>query len=135
MDILIRRSPGTIALTSALLVLAAPASAQECTAMLSPSEVDSGKVAVELNLTLSEPVGAIQALEAPPGSGVSVASPGDVPRTHMARANEAREAIAMGESETSWTVWLNTVDARPGVYRVVFAGGDSRCTGEVTVVN
>lgn len=132
MSILTRRWLGTVALTCAL-AFASPASAQECTAELSPPEVDAGKAAVELSVTLSESVGMVHGLEAPPGSGISLASPNDVPRTQMARPDEAREAIAMGESESIWAMWLNTADAQPGVYRVVFTGTEGQCVGEVTV--
>lgn len=132
MSIVTRRSLGTVALTCAL-AFASPVSAQECTAELSPSEVDAGKAAVELSVTLSESVGAVHGLEAPPGSGISLASPSDVPRTRMARPDEARETIAMGESESSWAMWLNTANAQAGVYRVVLLGSEGQCVGEVTV--
>lgn len=116
----------------ALSFVASPIAAQECTAELSPAEIESGAAAVEVAVTLSQPVGAVSGVQAAPGSGIAVASPGDVPRTDMA-AEEEPQPIEMGASEDSWTVWLNTTAASPGVYRVAFTGTAGQCEGEVVV--
>lgn len=127
-----RASLATAAAAFALTFVATPIAAQECTAELSPSEIESGAAAVELSVTLSQPVGAVSGLQADPESGIAVASPSDVPRTDLA-AEEQPQPIEMGESEDSWTVWLNTTAASPGVYRVAFTGTAGQCEGEIIV--
>lgn len=125
----------------ALALTVGPVEAQEvpeaaaCTAEVSPAEVPSGSAATELTVTLPDAPGPLTGVEAAPGSGIALASPGDLPRSEMAaeEAEEAPRPIAMGESANSWSIWLNTANATPGRYQLTFETGMATCRGEVVI--
>lgn len=129
----------TLARSTAVLALAAaiatPISlrAQECTATITPAQVQAGQQAVRLNVRFSEDVGDLTRLQAA-DSGITVAEAGDLPRTDLAANAPAPRPIAMAEGQqNTWTVYVNTEDARPGSHRVTFVGAEGGCTAQLTV--
>jgi hypothetical protein len=137
MQTLSRSLAGLAALACVFAVGISPVSAQEqdaapqCTAEVAPAQIEAGAPAVQLTVALSEDVGEITGLEAPE-SGISVAAPGDLPRTEMA-AETAPQPIALADQGNAWTIWLNTTQAAPGTHEVTFTGTDGTCQAQVTV--
>jgi len=132
-----------VALTAMVALLGLPASVnaqdeqdldpQQCTAEISPMELEAGSNAVPLTVTLSEDVGDVTGVESS-DSGISVASPQDLARVDMAAEEEQSEPITMSdEQENTWTIWLNTTMAEAGTYEVTFVGSEGDCSAEVTV--
>lgn len=128
----------TLARSTAVLALAAALApvglnAQECTATITPAQVQAGQQAVRLNVRFSEDVGELTRLQAA-DSGITVAEAGDLPRTDLAANAPAPRPIAMAEGQqNTWTVFLNTEDARPGSHRITFVGAEGGCTAQLTV--
>lgn len=141
MQNLSRSTVAVATVACALALTVGPVQAQEvpeaaaCTAEVSPAEVPSGSAATELTVTLPDAPGPLTGVEAAPGSGIALASPGDLPRSEMAaeEAEEAPRPIAMGESANSWSIWLNTANATPGRYQLTFNTGMATCRGEVVI--
>lgn len=137
MSTLSRNFASLMGLAFAIAIGTAPASAQEpalsggqCTAELAPAQVQSGEAAVSVTAVLSEQVGEVTGLEAAE-SGITIASPSDLPRTEMA-AEESPQPINLAEGN-SWTIWINTSQAAPGTYDVTFTGSEGTCQGQLTV--
>lgn len=107
---------------------------QECTAQVSPAQVEAGAAAVMVSVTLSEDIGAVERVEAV-GSGITEASSDDIPRTEMATDEEAPKSILEGAAANTWTVWLNTTDAEAGTYPVTFVTTEgTTCTADLEIV-
>jgi len=123
-----------LAVAAALVVVPAQVDAQDCTAQLSPSQIEAGSDAVLLTVTLSEAMSAVESIDAGE-SGIEEASSEDIPRTAMSAEDEEPSAIQQGEDQSSWTVWLNTADAEAGTHPLTFVTSDgTQCTAEVEVV-
>jgi hypothetical protein len=105
--------------------------APACTAEVLPAEIASGAQAVRLTVALSADVGDVTAIESAEDSGIAVAAPADLPRIPL--ATEEPAAIVAGMGENTWTVWVNTSEADPGVHAVTFVGPEGRCTADLTV--
>lgn len=136
---------GLLALALSIAVVPATADAQEqeteaeqaCAAELSPQAVEAGQAAVLVKATLSTSVGEVEEIRAPEGSGLALATPGDIPRTDLAREGEEGEEpepieTASGEKPGA-AVWFNTANAEAGSHEVVLVGADGECTGTLTV--
>lgn len=130
---------GMSALICALLIAAPgvdaqepPAEMQQCTATVSPVEIESGQDAVQATAVASGSLGQLLEVELPEGSGLEIAAPEDLPRQDMA-AEESPRPVALDEQGTNLTVWLNTSAAQPGEYEVIFHGAERACTGTVTI--
>lgn len=130
-----------LALAAAVALMPASSSAQdvalpdlECTAQVSPSQVEAGSKAVRVTVTFSEDPGRITGVEAENTHGIAIASPMDVPRADMAAGEPRPTPIQMGDDEASWTLWLNTSSVEEGTHSVVFVAGENRCTAELEVV-
>jgi hypothetical protein len=127
------------ALVATAAVMAAPSdvnaqvnqSAPACTAEVLPAEIAAGESAVRLTVALSSNVGDVASIEAPEGSGIAVAAPGDLPRIPL--ATEEPLPIMRGTEDNTWTVWVNTSMSEPGTHEVTFIGQDGRCTADLTV--
>lgn len=137
MQPLSRSVAGLSALACAFALGFSPASAQEpaaapqCSAEVAPAQIEAGAPAVQLTVVLSEDVGEITGLEAPQ-SGLSVAAPGDLPRTDMA-AETRPEPIKMADQGNAWTIWLNTTQAQSGTHEVAFTASEGACRAQITV--
>ncbi len=139
MQTLSRSLAGLAALACVFALGISPVSAQEpeaeaapqCTAEVAPAQIEAGAPAVQLTVALSEDVGEVTGVEAPE-AGISVAAPGDLPRTDMA-AETAPQPIAMADQGNAWTIWLNTTQATPGTHEVTFTGTDGTCQAQITV--
>jgi hypothetical protein len=119
-------------LAAALVASPLDLRAQECTATITPAQVQAGQQAVRLNVSFSEEVGELTRLQAA-DSGIMLAEARDLPRTDLAANAPAPRPIAMGEQRNTWTVYVNTEDARPGAHRVTFVGAEGGCTAQITV--
>jgi len=107
--------------------------AQECTATITPAQVQAGQQAVRLNVSFSEDVGELTRLQAA-DSGIALAEAGDLPRTDLAANAPAPRPIAMAQGqEDTWTVYVNTEDARPGSHRITFVAAEGGCTAQLNV--
>lgn len=106
----------------------------ECTAQISPAQIEAGSSAVRVTVTLSDDVGHVTGLEEENTHGIKVASPMDVRRAEMSTGEPAPTPIQMGDDGTTWTVWLNISEADEGTHSLVFLAGDNRCAGELEVV-
>ena len=127
------RSTAVIALAAALVATPLDLRAQECTATITPAQVQAGQQAVRLNVRFSEDVGDLTRLQAA-DSGIALAEAGDLPRTDLAANAPAPRPIAMAEGqENTWTVFVNTEDARPGSHRITFVGAEGGCTAQLAV--
>lgn len=141
MQTLTRTSGAMLTLAAAVALMPSSAEAQapdtsdqECTAQVSPSEVEAGSEAVQVTVTLSDSVGNVTDVEQDNADGITLASPADIPRTEMAAGERPSSPIQMGSSETSWTLWLNTSEAEEGTHSVYFVAGQTRCEAELEVV-
>ena len=126
------RAIGGAVLAAALLVIPSQVDAQECRAQIQPAEVDAGETATRLQVTLPQPIGAVERLQAPQSSGLAVASPRDIPRIALA-ADEEATPIAMGDAENHWMVWVSTNASQPGTHAVTFVGTEGSCSANLTV--
>lgn len=125
------------------------AGAQEsCTAQVSPAPVQTGQAAVQATAVLSSDIGAIEDFTVPEESGLALASPGDIPKSEMAKEKakgeekgqeKAREEspprpveLTRGEQPTA-ILWLNTREAAAGTYEVALEGKKGACTGTLEV--
>lgn len=109
---------------------------QECTAEIDPTAVQVGQSAVSMEVRLSREIGEITDFTAPEGSGLALASPEDLAKTDMTReqTDEEPQPIQMSTEEGGGaTVWVNTAEASPGSYRVVFASGQAECAATLEV--
>lgn len=129
-----------LTLAAAVALMPSNANAQdaipdpECTAQVSPTQVEAGSEAVRVTVTLSEDIGHVTGVEQDDAHGIDIASPTDVPRAPMATGESAPTPIQMGDDETAWTFWLNTSEAEEGTHSVVFLAGENRCAAELEVV-
>jgi hypothetical protein len=140
MQTLTRATGSMLTLAAAVALMPSNANAQdidsydqECTAQVSPSQIEAGSEAVRVTVTFSEGIGDVTDVEQENADGITLASAMDVPRTEMA-ADEAPSPIEMGTDETTWTLWLNTTEAEEGTHEVYFVAGQNRCAAEVDVV-
>ena len=132
---------GALALTIAFAPQALGAQEQQqemerqCTAEVAPEAIQAGAPAVRLIAALSQTIGPVSGLEAPEASGISLASPEDLPRSEMANEGEesAPSPIELTGEQNRLTVWLNTEEANPGTHTVTFKGEAGTCQAQVTV--
>lgn len=141
MQTLTRTSGAILSLAAAVAFMPSSAeaqardtSSQECTAQVSPSELEAGSEAVQVTVTLSDSVGNVTDVQQENADGITLASPTDIPRTEMAAGERPSSPIQMGSSPTSWTLWLNTSEAEEGTHSVYFVTGQTRCAAEIDVV-
>lgn len=141
MKTLTRTSGAMLSLAAAVALMPASADAQavdtsdqQCTAQVSPSEVEAGSQAVQVTVTLSDNIGNVTGVEQDNADGITLASVADIPRTEMAAGERPSSPIQMGSSESSWTLWLNTSEAEEGTHSVYFVAGETRCAAEIDVV-
>jgi hypothetical protein len=134
-------STGTVlTLAAAVVLMPSNVNAQDytpeaqCTAQVSPAEIEAGSKAVRVTVTLSEDIGQVTGVVEEDAHGIKIASPADVPRAEMATGEPAPTPIQMGDDRTAWTVWLNVSEADEGTHSLVFLAGESRCSGELQVV-
>lgn len=132
---------GTVlTLAAAVALMPSKANAQdvtpdlECTAQVSPPQVQAGSEAIQVSVTFSEDIGHVTGVEEDNAHGIDIASPTDVPRAPMAAGEPAPTPIQMGDDELVWTFWLNTSEAEEGTHAVVFVAGENRCAAELEVV-
>ena len=104
---------------------------QACVAEVTPAQVAAGQAAVRLTVALSQNAGEIRSINGAQ-SGIALAQPTDLPRTELSAGGQQPRPIAMGAGQNTWTVWVNTTNARPGTHAVGFVA-NSPCAGEVTV--
>jgi hypothetical protein len=132
---------GTVALFAfALLALSTtsvsaqedPSSMAQCSATVSPTEIQAGNPAEKLSITLSSPVGEIDEFEAE-DSNLSLSEASDLPRTELAAETEEPEPITMSETGNEVTVYVNSTEAEPGTYPFTLTGADGECQGSITV--
>jgi hypothetical protein len=122
-----------LALAAAFVATPLDLRAQECTATITPAQVQAGQQAVRLNVSFSEDVGELTRLQAA-DSGIQLAEAGDLPRTDLAANAPAPRPIAMAQGqEDTWTVYVNTEDARPGSHRITFVAAEGGCTAQLNV--
>jgi hypothetical protein len=136
---------GPVAFAAALvLAAAAPLQAQDlpvppaepdqqaqCMATVTPAEVPAGQTAQRIEVSLSEPIGNVDAFEA---SGLTLAAPEDLPRVPLAAGgDEPPTPIQMANEGTGATIWLNTSGAEPGDYEFALVGAEGQCQGSVTI--
>lgn len=117
---------------------------QECTAQISPAQVEAGSEAVRVTVTLSEDIGSVTGLEQTgleqtgleqeDAHGITLASPMDLPRTPMAAGDEVPTPVEMGADQSTWILWLNTSEAEEGTHSVFFVAGENRCAAELEIV-
>lgn len=106
----------------------------QCTATADPQEVMAGEPAARVQFTLSEMEGNITELIAPEGSGLTLASPGDLPKDEMANPMAPRRPIKMsGDYPNVVILWLNTKDATAGDRELTLRGENGSCVAHVTV--
>ncbi|MEX2471171.1 MAG: hypothetical protein WEA34_03270 [Gemmatimonadota bacterium] len=139
MQTLTLTSGAVLTLAAAVALMPSNANAQdmpdlECTAQVSPAQVEAGTEAVRVTVTFSEDIGDVTGVDQASAHGISIASPMDVPRTEMAVGDETPTPIQMGDDATSWTFWLNTSEAEEGTHSLVFVAGENRCEAELEVV-
>jgi hypothetical protein len=134
-------STGTVlTLAAAVALMPSNANAQdivpemECTAQVSPAQIEAGSEAVQVTVTFSEDIGHVTGVDQENTHGIDIASPMDVPRAPMAAGDPAPTPIQMGDDERSWTFWLNTSEAEEGTHSLVFLSGENRCEAELEVV-
>lgn len=133
MQSLTKKMLAALTVAAALMIGPAAASAQDCTARLSPSQIESGSDAVLVTVTLEEDMGQIESVESEEGN-IESADPTDIPRTEMAAGEEDPQPIRQGADQTTWTVWLNTSDAEEGTFPLTFVTSEGdRCTAELQV--
>ncbi len=106
----------------------------ECTAEVTPAQIQAGAPAVRVSVTFSEDIGDVTGVDEANAHGISIASPMDVPRAEMAAGDEVPTPIQMGDDETTWTFYLNTSEAEEGTHPLVFVAGENRCEAELEVV-
>jgi hypothetical protein len=127
------RSMAVLTLGAAFVATPLDLRAQECTATITPAQVQAGQQAVRLNVSFSEDVGELTRLQAA-DSGIALAEAGDLPRTDLAANAPAPRPIAMAQGqEDTWTVYVNTEDARPGSHRITFVAAEGGCTAQLNV--
>ena len=121
------------AVAAAFAVMPGFALAQDCTANVSPSQVEADSDAVMITVSLDQDRGAVEEVEAGT-SGIQMASPNDIPRTAMAAEDTEPQPIQEGANQNTWMVWLSTQDVEAGSHPVTFVTEDGeRCTAEITV--
>lgn len=137
-----RKPPVVTGLLTACLALVVTASAhgqtpgrqqQQCNAELTPAQVEIGSRAVQLTAKLSENIGPITDFKAPEASGLVLASPTDLPRTDLAAGAAEARPIKMAEGTNSWTLYLNTSNAKAGQHEVTLVARDRECKSRLTV--
>ena len=127
-----------VALAAALVMQPAhldaqqPAQQQECTASLAPVELASGAEATLVTITVSQPIGEVIEVEATE-SGIRIAEVSALPMTPLAGPDDSPAPIRMGDSDTQWLIYLNTVDAQPGSHELTFRSAEGTCTAQITV--
>lgn len=127
------RSMAALALGAAFVATPLDLRAQECTATITPAQVQAGQQAVRLNVSFSEGVGELTRLQAA-DSGIQLAEAGDLPRTDLAANAPAPRPIAMAQGQDdTWTVYVNTEDARPGSHRITFVAAEGGCSAQLNV--
>jgi hypothetical protein len=127
------RSMAVLTLGAAFVATPLDLRAQECTATITPAQVQAGQQAVRLNVSFSEDVGELTRLQAA-DSGIALAEAGDLPRTDLAANAPAPRPIAMAQGqEDTWTVYVNTEDARPGSHVITFVAAEGGCTAQLSV--
>lgn len=132
------RSTAALALAAALVAM--PLDAQDrpaqqqarCTATITPAQLPAGQAAARLNVSFSEDVGELTRVQAE-DSGIVLAQARDLPRTDLAANAPTPRPIAMGEQRNSWTVFVNTQNARPGSHGMTFVGANGGCTAQIQI--
>ncbi len=130
-------------LVAALLLAGAPRtvhaqqqSMQQCTATAAPEQVAAGQLATRVRFTLSEKAGAITSIKTSEDSGITLASPKDLPRQEMANPNEAPKPIEMSSENPNVAVlWLNTKGASQGTQQLTLVGQDQSCTAHLAITS
>lgn len=139
-----RRSiPLAVPAVLALAFFAAPTSAvaqeyeaqEKCMASFQPAAIHAGQPAVALTADLSADIGAVTEIKAPEESGVMKAALADVEAVAMdVPAEQVEEpAVEMAAEGNQAEVWLSTVGASAGTYKVELTGDAGSCWGEITV--
>ena len=139
MQTLTLTSGAVLTLAAAVALMPSNANAQdipdlECTAEISPAQVEAGAEAVRVSVTFSEDIGDVTGVDEETSHGITIASPMDVPRAPMAAGDPAPTPIQMGDDELTWTFWLNTSEAEAGTHSLAFVAGENRCEAELEVV-
>ncbi len=129
----LKSTSAAMAVAAAFAIMPGIAHAQDCTANISPSQVEADSDAVMITVSLDQERGAVEDVEAGT-SGIEMASPSDIPRTEMAAEDTEPQPIQQGANENTWTVWLSTQGVEEGEHSVTFVTEEGdRCTAEVTV--
>lgn len=127
------------AFLAALAAVPAGLNAQEpsptCSAEIDPAQVSPGESAVQVSITMSMPIGPVTGLEVGEGSGITLSSLRDLPRTDLAAGDPPRRPIRMGEAPNQWSVWLNLSEAEAGTHEVTFQSAEGQCTASITVAS
>ncbi len=108
--------------------------AQACTATAQAAPIAAGDAAVQLALTLSEPIGDVSGFQAGEDSALKLAAPEDLAKAPMAEQGEQdHKPIEMANEGNALTLWINTANAKAGTYDFTVIGSEGQCTGKVTV--
>lgn len=107
--------------------------APQCTATVTPTEVEAGSAALQITASLSEDIGPITTFEGPEDSNLELAAPADIPRVEMANPDEAPHPIVMTPETNSVSLWLSTQDVTPGDFEVHLQSEQGVCTAQLTV--
>ena len=155
-----------VAMTAALAFVLTPRAAhaqqaaehaakqQACTAQVVPSTVEAGQKAVQVQVKLSEKVGAIAKVA---GDEIQLASMADLPKAEMSRSEKAETAektesaekggkgekqesdspkvVEMAAEGTSATLWLDTQKAKAGKQHVTLQGENGTCTASLEITS
>lgn len=128
-----RAVPWRPALALVFVGIPAPSLAQDCSARVSPGELDAGTKAVPVRVIVSEPIGAVTGVDASHSSGISLAFHADLPPTELGALGGPARTIKMGESENIWVVWLSVADDGEGTHRVTFTAREGQCGARLVV--
>lgn len=121
-------------LSLALLPGVVSSQQHECAAEVSPDEIYAGQLSVRVTAVLPAPVRSHVELDTPPGSGLALAAPADIPRVDLAAEEEGPGPIELSaDREGEVRIWVNTENARPGTHELTLINGERACTVEVTV--
>ncbi|HZD03472.1 MAG TPA: hypothetical protein VE173_01100, partial [Longimicrobiales bacterium] len=90
----------------------------QCTATVTPTEIEAGSAALQVTASLSDDIGPVTTFEGPEDSNLKLADPADIPRVEMANPDEAPRPIVMTPETNSVSLWLSTQDVTPGQFEV-----------------
>jgi len=111
-------------------------SSATCNARTIPAELMPGSKAARVAIVLSSPIGNVSGFQSADGSGIRLASPGDMPMVGMANEGKKSEKptpIQMANQNNRLTLWLNTSEAQPGTYNFTLKGEQGTCAGSLQV--